>query len=160
MSIISAAPPESGPWIGEEVAMADWKVFAVSAAMFAGMTAVLAKIGLQNIPSNLATLIRTMVIIVFLAALVWARHEWKNPLLLDRHGLVFLVLSGLTTGLSWICYYRALQLGPASLVAPIDKLSLVFAIILSVLFLGERLGLYQWLGAGMIAAGALVIIFK
>ncbi len=140
--------------------MADWKVFAVSAAMFAGMTAVLAKIGLQNIPSNLATLIRTMVIIVFLAALVWARHEWKNPLLLNRHSLVFLILSGFTTGLSWICYYRALKLGPASLVAPIDKLSLVFAIVLSVLFLGERLGLYQWLGAGMIAAGALVIIFK
>jgi transporter family protein len=140
--------------------MADWKVFAVSAAMFAGMTAVLAKIGLQGVPSNLATLIRTMVIIVFLAALVWARHEWRNPLLLNRHSLIFLILSGLTTGLSWICYYRALQLGPASLVAPIDKLSLVFAIVLSVLFLGERLGLYQWLGAGMIAAGALVIIFK
>ena len=93
-------------------------------------------------------------------ALVAARHEWKNPLLLNRHSLVFLVLSGLATGLSWLCYYRALQTGPASLVAPIDKLSLVFAIVLSVLFLGERLGVYQWLGATMIAAGALVIIFK
>ncbi|MEI7527990.1 MAG: EamA family transporter [Elusimicrobiota bacterium] len=140
--------------------MTDWKLFAVGSAFFAGLTAVLAKVGVKDIPSNLATLIRTVVIIVFLGALVAARHEWKNPLLLNRHSLVFLVLSGLATGLSWLCYYRALQTGPASLVAPIDKLSLVFAIVLSVLFLGERLGVYQWLGATMIAAGALVIIFK
>ena len=140
--------------------MTDWKLFAVGSAFFAGLTAVLAKVGVKDIPSNLATLIRTFVIIVFLGALVAARQEWKNPLLLNRHSLIFLVLSGLATGLSWICYYRALQTGPASLVAPIDKLSLVFAIILSVLFLGERLGIYQWLGASMIAAGALLIIFK
>ena len=120
----------------------------------------LAKIGVKDIPSNLATLIRTFVIIGFLGALVAARGEWKNPLLLNRHSIIFLILSGLATGLSWICYYRALQTGPASLVAPIDKLSLVFAIALSVLFLGERLGAYQWLGASMIAAGALLIIFK
>lgn len=128
--------------------------------MFAGLTAVLAKVGVKDIPSNLATLIRTFVIIGFLGVLVAARHEWRNPLLLNRHSVLFLILSGLATGLSWICYYRALQTGPASLVAPIDKLSLVFAIALSVLFLGERLGLYQWLGAGMIAGGALLIIFK
>jgi len=140
--------------------MTDWKLFAVGSAFFAGLTAVLAKIGVKDIPSNLATLVRTFVIIAFLGALVAVRGEWKNPLLLNRHSLVFLILSGLATGLSWICYYRALQAGPASLVAPIDKLSLVFAIILSVLFLGEKLGLYQWLGAGLIAAGALVIIFK
>lgn len=140
--------------------MTDWKLYALGAAFFAGMTAVLAKVGVKDIPSNLATLIRTLVIIAFLGVLVWVRQEWKNPLLLNRHSLVFLVLSGLATGLSWICYYRALQTGPASLVAPIDKLSLVFAILLSVAFLGERLGAYQWLGAGMIAAGALVIIFK
>ena len=140
--------------------MTDWKMFAVGSAFFAGLTAVLAKVGVKDIPSNLATLIRTFVIIAFLGGLVWARHEWKNPLLLNRHSLVFLVLSGLATGLSWICYYRALQTGPASLVAPIDKLSLVFAIVLSVFFLGERLGLYQWFGALMIAAGALLIIFK
>ncbi len=140
--------------------MTDWKLFAVGSAFFAGLTAVLAKVGVKDIPSNLATLIRTFVIIAFLGALVAARQEWKNPLLLNRHSLIFLVLSGLATGLSWICYYRALQTGPASLVAPIDKLSLVFAIVLSVLFLGERLGVYQWLGASMIAAGALLIIFK
>ncbi len=140
--------------------MIDWKLFALGSAFFAGLTAVLAKIGVKDIPSNLATLIRTFVIIAFLGALVAARHEWKNPLSLNRHSLVFLVLSGLATGLSWICYYRALQTGPASLVAPIDKLSLVFAIVLSVFFLGEHLGAYQWLGASMIAAGALLIIFK
>jgi transporter family protein len=140
--------------------MTAWKLFALGSAFFAGLTAVLAKIGVKDIPSNLATLVRTIVIIVFLGILVAARGEWKNPLLLDRHSLTFLVLSGLATGLSWICYYRALQTGPASLVAPIDKLSLVFAIVLSVFFLGEKLGPYQWLGAGMIAAGALLIIFK
>ena len=140
--------------------MTDWKFYAVGSALFAGLTAVLAKVGVRDIPSNLATLIRTVVIIAFLGALVAARQEWRNPLLLNRHSLLFLVLSGLATGLSWICYYRALQTGPASLVAPIDKLSLVFAILLSVLFLGERLGAWQWLGAGLIAAGALVIIFK
>ncbi len=140
--------------------MTDWKLFAIGSAFFAGLTAVLAKVGVKDIPSNLATLIRTFVIIAFLGALVAARQEWKNPLLLNRHSLIFLILSGLATGLSWICYYRALQTGPASLVAPIDKLSLVFAIVLSVLVLGERLGAYQWLGAAMIAAGALLIILK
>lgn len=140
--------------------MTDWKLFAVGSAFFAGLTAVLAKVGVKDIPSNLATLVRTFVIIAFLGALVAARHEWQNPLLLNRRSLIFLILSGLATGLSWLCYYRALQAGPASLVAPIDKLSLVFAILLSVLFLGERLGAYQWLGASMIASGALVIIFK
>lgn len=140
--------------------MADWKIFAFGAAFFAGLTAVLAKVGVKDIPSNLATLIRTIVIIAFLGALVWARNEWRNPLELNRHSVIFLVLSGLATGLSWICYYRALQTGPASLVAPIDKLSIVFAIALSVIFLGERLNPYQWAGASMIAAGTLLIILK
>ncbi|HNT98952.1 MAG TPA: EamA family transporter [Elusimicrobiales bacterium] len=140
--------------------MTDWKLFALGAALFAGLTAVLAKVGVKDIPSNLATLIRTIVIIIFLGGLVWFRNEWRNPLELNRHSVIFLILSGLATGLSWICYYRALQTGPASLVAPIDKLSIVFAIGLSVVFLGERLGPYQWAGASMIAAGTLLIIFK
>jgi len=140
--------------------MVDWKIFALGSAFFAGVTAVLAKIGVKDIPSNLATLIRTIVIISFLLVLVMVRHEWKDPFSLDRKGLIFLCLSGITTGLSWLCYYRALQTGPASLVAPIDKLSLVFAITLSILFLGERLSFYQWVGAGLIATGTLVIIFK
>ena len=140
--------------------MVDWKLFALGSAFFAGITAILAKIGVKNIPSNLATLIRTMVIILFLGVLVFMRQEWKNPFELNRRCLLFLVLSGITTGLSWLCYYRALQSGPASLVAPIDKLSLVFAVLLSILFLGERLGVYEWVGVSCIAAGTLIIIFK
>ena len=137
--------------------MSSWKVYAFGSAFFAGLTAILAKIGVKNIPSNLATLIRTCVIITFLFLLVGLRHEWENPLSLDRKSLTFLLLSGIATGLSWICYFRALQTGPASVVAPIDKLSLVFAVVLSGLFLGERLGILQWLGVLLMAAGALMI---
>jgi bacterial/archaeal transporter family protein len=140
--------------------MLDWKLFAVGSAFFAGLTAVLAKVGVKDISSNLATLIRTIVIIAFLSLLVIVRGEWTNPFLLNRKSLIFLVLSGIATGLSWLCYYRALKTGPASLVAPIDKLSLFFALILAILFLGERLSAFQWIGALMVLAGALVIIFK
>jgi transporter family protein len=140
--------------------MLDWKFYAIGSAFFAGVTAVLAKIGVKNINSNLATLIRTIVILMFLAVVVGFRREWKNPLSIDRVSLIFLVLSALTTGLSWLCYFRALQSGPASLVSPIDKLSLVFTVALSFLFLSERLGLYQWLGVCLVAAGTFVIILK
>jgi len=140
--------------------MVDWKLFALGSAFFAGLTAVLAKVGVKDISSNLATLIRTIVIIAFLAILVVLRKEWQNPFLLNRKSLIFLVLSGLATGLSWMCYYRALKTGPASLVAPIDKLSLAFVIILSVLFLGERLNMYEWIGSSLIIVGTLIIIFK
>lgn len=140
--------------------MLDWKIFAVGSALFAGLTAVLAKVGVKNVSSNLATLIRTIVIIVFLGFIVGFRREWKNPFLIDRHSLIFLVLSAITTGLSWLCYFRALQSGPASLVTPVDKLSLVFAVVLSLLFLGERLGIYQWVGVSLITAGVLIIILK
>ena len=137
--------------------MSSWKIYAFGSAFFAGLTAVLAKIGVKDIPSNFATLIRTCVIIAFLLLLVGFRHEWENPLSLDRKSLIFLLLSGIATGLSWICYFRALQTGPVSIVAPIDKLSLVFAVVLSGLFLGERLGVLQWLGVLLMAAGALII---
>jgi len=140
--------------------MLDWKIFAVGSALFAGLTAVLAKVGVKNVSSNLATLIRTIVIIVFLALIVGFRQEWKNPFLIDRRSLIFLVLSAITTGLSWLCYFRALQSGPASLVAPIDKLSLVFAVALSLLFLGEHLSAYQWIGVSLITVGVFVIILK
>ena len=114
--------------------MVDWKLFALGSAFFAGLTALLGKIGVQNINSNLATFIRTVVVMIFLCFLLSVRGEWANPLEINRKSLIFLVLSALATGLSWICYYRALQTGPASLVAPIDKLSVVFAVLLSVLF--------------------------
>ena len=135
----------------------NWKIFAFGSALFAGLTAVLAKVGIEKIPSNLATLFRTGVILVFLLGLVSWRHEWRTPSTLSTRSLVFLTLSALATGLSWLCYYRALQLAPASLVAPIDKFSLVVAIFLSVLFLGERLSLGQWAGASLVALGVICL---
>ena len=137
-----------------------WKIFAFASAFFAGLTAIFAKVGVKDIPSNFATLIRTFVIFGFLGLLVGFRNEWQNPFNLSRRSLVFLVLSGVATGLSWLCYYRALQTGPASLVVPIDKLSLVFAVLLSVFFLGERLNVAQWAGVCLITIGSLIIVFK
>ena len=129
-------------------------------ALFAGLTAIFAKLGVKNIPSNYATFLRTFIIIIFLALLVEVRREWINPLSLDRRSLIFLLLSGVATGLSWLCYFRALQTGPASLVAPIDKLSLVFVEALSMVFLGERLGPAQWTGVILMSSGAMLIALK
>jgi len=140
--------------------MWSWKLFALGSALFAGVTAVLAKIGVKDIPSNVATLIRTVVILIFLAAVVYSRKEWRPLGSWESKSLVFLVLSGLATGLSWMCYYRALQLGPASLVAPLDKLSLVVAIVLAVLVLGERLTLWHWAGATCVTVGVLILAIK
>jgi len=137
-----------------------WKIFAVGSAVFAGLTAVLAKIGVEKIPSNLATLIRTCVVVFFLAGVVWFRKEWQNPAQLPGRSLVFLGLSALATTLSWMCYYRAIQLGPASLVAAVDKFSVISAIILAVLFLGEKLTFSQWLGSGLITAGLILITLR
>jgi len=137
-----------------------WKTYAFMSALFAGLTAIFAKIGVKNMPSNYATLLRTVVIIIFLALLVEVRREWINPLSLDRRSLIFLLLSGIATGLSWLCYFRALQTGPASLVAPIDKLSLVFVVVLSIIFLGERLSLAQWAGVFLMSSGAVLIALK
>ena len=137
-----------------------WRTYAFASALFAGLTAIFAKLGVKNIPSNYATLLRTVIIVIFLALLVEARREWINPLSLDRRSLIFLLLSGIATGLSWLCYFRALQTGPASLVAPIDKLSLVFVVVLSVVFLGERLGPAQWAGVFLMSCGAVLIALK
>jgi len=137
-----------------------WKIYAFASALFAGLTAVFAKQGVKNIPSNYATLIRTIVITFFLVLLVWFRHEWLSPFSLNRKNLVFLLLSGIATGLSWLCYFRALQMGPASLVAPIDKLSLIFVVLLSVAFFGERLNLAQWAGVSLMAIGTFLIAIK
>lgn len=135
-----------------------WFVFASGSAFFAGMTAVLAKLGVAGINSNLATFIRTAVVLLLCAGIVSARGEWIWP----RHGaemrpLVFLVLSGVATGLSWLCYFRALQLAPVSVVAPVDKLSVAFAIVLGVVVLGEPLTWRLALGAVLIVVGALLI---
>ena len=138
----------------------NWQIYALGSAVFAGLTAVLAKVGVVGLPSNTATLIRTIVIMMFLIPLIIIRREWINPFTLNARILIFLVLSGIATGLSWICYFRALQIGPASVVAPIDKLSLLFAVALAVVFLGERLSLYQWGGVILMSFGALLVAFK
>lgn len=137
----------------------NWIVWALLSALFAAATAVLAKVGVEGVDSNIATAVRTSVIVVFawlVAYLFSPRAAFAVP---ERRVLTFLVLSGLATGLSWLCYFRALQLGPASRVAPIDKLSVVLVILFAALFLGEKLTLGKGLGGLLIAAGAIAVTF-
>lgn len=134
-----------------------WQAYAIGSAIFAGLTAVLAKVGVENIGSNFATLIRTAVILVLLLALVSWRGEWMSPDALPGKSVLFLVLSGVATGLSWLCYYRALQMADASKVAPIDKLSVVVAMVLALIFLGEKISLQTAVGGGLVAIGAVVL---
>jgi bacterial/archaeal transporter family protein len=135
----------------------DWRIFAIGSAFFAALTAIFGKVGVSEMNSDLATFLRTIVILLVTALLIWARHEWQRPDTLSAKGVLFLVLSGIATGLSWLCYYRALQLAPASRVAPIDKLSVVFVVILATLFLQERLSWKVALGTALITAGAVII---
>jgi bacterial/archaeal transporter family protein len=136
-----------------------WQWFALGSAGFAALTAILGKVGVAEVNSNLATFIRTIVILGFTTGLISFRREWQPLSDLSSKGLIFLVLSGIATGLSWLCYYRALQMAPASRVAPIDKLSVALVIILAVLFLGETLTWKVALGGSLIIAGALVLAF-
>ncbi len=134
-----------------------WQYFALASAFFASLTAIFGKLGVTDLNSNLATFIRTVVILVVAAALVTFRGEWQRPETLPLRSLIFLILSGVATGASWLCYYRALQMGEASKVAPIDKLSVVFVIFLSLIFLGEKLTWKVGIGGALVAAGALVL---
>jgi transporter family protein len=134
----------------------NWVFWALLSAFFAGLTAILAKIGVKDINSNFATAIRTVVVLIFSWAIVVATRQ-ANFAAVTRKTWLFLTLSGLGTGLSWLCYFRALQLGNASRVAPVDKLSVVFVMILSVLVLREKLGWRECLGGALIFAGALVL---
>jgi len=134
-----------------------WQVLALGSAFFAGLTAIFGKLGVEGLNSNLATLLRTVIILLMTAGIVTYRGEWRMPQELQARPVGFLVLSGLATGLSWLLYYRALQLAPASLVAPIDKLSVAFAIVLAVVFLGEALTLKLALGGALILCGVLIL---
>jgi transporter family protein len=136
-----------------------WKFFALGSAFFAGLTAILGKVGVQGINSNIATLIRTVVIFFVTLLIVFLRNDWQKDQKLHLHAVTFLVLSGIATGLSWLCYYRALQLGPASKVAPVDKLSVAFAILLAITFLGERLTWQTLTGGLLVISGSLVLAF-
>lgn len=137
-----------------------WYFYALGAAFFAGLTVVFGKLGVTGINSNFATLLRTIVVVLFAGIIVFATKEWKNPLELPGKTLVFLILSALATGASWLCYYRALQLGPASKVAPVDKLSVVFAMALAFIFLGEKADIKTIFGGLLITAGALIIVYS
>lgn len=134
-----------------------WLVFALLSAVFAAFTAILAKIGVKDVDSNLATAIRTIVILFFAWGIVFAQGLQNKLSSISRFSLIFLILSGLATGLSWLFYFRALQLGEVNHVAPIDKLSLVFTILLAFLILQEKVTLPVILGALLMTAGALVI---
>lgn len=134
-----------------------WQLWAVLAAIFAAATALLGKLGVNEIGSNLATFIRTIVILGLTGAIAVAAGEMKGVSELSAKGTMFLVLSGLATGASWLCYYRALKMGTASQVAPVDKLSVVFVAILGTLLLGESLSLKAWAGVVLIAGGALLV---
>jgi len=135
-----------------------WVGYALLSALFAAATAILAKVGVQGIPSNLATALRTGVVLVFAWGLVFARGEHRALAGVERRTLVFLALSGLATGASWLAYFRALQLGPASRVAPIDKASLALTIVLAWLVLGEPMTWRVAAGAALIVAGALLTL--
>ena len=136
-----------------------WWIYALLSALFASLTAIFAKIGITNVNSNLATAIRTIVILVIAWGIVLARGETKGLATLSRHNIIFLIISGIATGLSWIFYFKALQIGKVSQVAPVDKLSVALTIILSVVFLGEALTIKTAIGALLIIAGTAVMIF-
>lgn len=137
--------------------MASWIPYALFSALFAALTAIFAKIGIKGVDSDLATAIRTVVILVLAWGIAVARGATDGLPALTGRTWLFLGLSGLATGASWLCYFRALKLGPVSMVAPIDKLSVALAIVLAVVFLGENLSWRTALGAGLIVAGSIVL---
>ncbi len=137
-----------------------WVFWALGSALFAAMTALFGKIGVSEINSNLATFIRTAVILGLTALIISFRQEWKRPDTLSHQGLLFLVLSAMATGFSWLCYYRALQLGPVSSVAPVDKLSVALAMLLGIYLLGETVTPRLILGGLLIVTGSLIVALK
>jgi transporter family protein len=139
--------------------MGSWTVWALFSAFFAALTAIFAKLGVEAIDSDLATFVRTIVVVCVLGALLAATGRLQTVALGPRT-LAFLTLSGLATGASWLCYFRALKLGDASRVAPIDKLSVVLVAVFGVIFLGERLSGPNWLGVALIACGAVLVAYR
>lgn len=138
----------------------NWFYWAALSAVFAALTAIFAKIGIRGVDSDLATLVRTVIITFVLASFVWFAGKWSNPFVLSGKTWLFLTLSALATGASWVCYFRALQLGHASQVAPVDKFSLVLVAVFAFAFLGERPTVREWLGIFMVASGVLVLAIK
>jgi transporter family protein len=139
---------------------ASWPFWALLSAVFAALTAIFAKVGVAGVSPDFATFFRTIVVIVALAAVLTLTGQWEIPAAATSRTWVFLTLSGLATGASWLCYFRALQIGDASLVAPIDKLSVVLVALFAVAFLGEKLSLTNWAGIAMIGGGAVLVAIK
>lgn len=140
--------------------LASWQLWALLSAAFAALTAIFAKIGVEAIGADFATWIRTVVILAVLSAMLAATGQWQTPASVPARSWIFLVLSGLATGASWLCYFRALKLGDAARVAPVDKLSVVLVALFGVLFLGERLSSSGWAAIALIAAGAVLLVYK
>ncbi|WP_441277266.1 EamA family transporter [Tardiphaga sp. 172_B4_N1_3] len=140
--------------------LGSWVFWALLSAGFAALTAIFAKIGIENVNSDFATFIRTIVILLAAGLIVYATGNWQQPSSVSGKTWLFLLLSGLATGASWICYFRALKLGDAARVAPIDKLSVVFVAVFAALFLGEKLALPNWLGVILIACGAVLVAYR
>jgi bacterial/archaeal transporter family protein len=137
--------------------MASWQFWAFLAAIFAALTAIFAKLGVTHINPDLATLLRTIVVVVLLGLLVWMTGKLQSLSDVSPRTWLFLILSGAATGASWLCYFRAMQLGDASRVAPVDKLSVVFVALIAAAFLGEKLSPMGWGGVTLIASGAVVL---
>ena len=137
-----------------------WFFWAIASALFAALTAIFAKVGLQGVDSDFATFIRTLVILVALVLFLSYAGKWQDPAQLSAKNWLFLGLSGLATGASWLAYFKALQLGEASQVAPVDKFSIVLVVLMAVVFLKERPSAQEWLGIALIAGGVMVLALK
>lgn len=140
--------------------LASWQFWALSSALFASLTAIFAKIGIENVNSDFATFIRTIVILFAAGAMVLITNHWQSPATVSARSWTFLILSGLATGFSWISYFRALKLGQAAQVAPIDKLSVVLVAIIAAIFLGEKLSVVNWIGVALIGVGAILVALQ
>lgn len=140
--------------------ISSWQFWALLSAVFAALTAIFAKIGVENVNSDFATFIRTVIILAVTGLLVVMRHQWQSLASISSRTYIFLLLSGLATGASWLCYFRALQLGDAAQVAPLDKMSVVLVAIFGALFLREQLTPINWLGVSLIAGGAILVAYR
>jgi len=140
--------------------LSGWLPWALLSALFAALTAIFAKVGIEAIESDFATLLRTVVVALTLGALVYATGKWQSPFEIPPKSALFLVLSALATGASWICYFRALKVGDASKVAPVDKLSVLLVAVFATAFLGERPGLREWLGIALVGGGVLLLSLR
>lgn len=141
-------------------ALFSWQLWALLSATLAALTAIFAKVGVENVNADFATFVRTVVILTALGAILLGTGQWQPLHSLSGRSYLFIVLSGLATGGSWVCYFRALKLGDAARVAPIDKLSVVLVALFGVAFLGEKLSLANWFGIALMAAGAVLVAYK